>query len=188
VVARQQITAGECVRFSWRVEGYPTEIYFDGEGVTSPDSGEKCPHETTTYTLLTKGPGGEDTASLTVQVTQPPEDTEGPSISNVSHSPQAAYCSKSDQVQISARVTDPSGVASVQLYCALSGGMTQPKEYCGDFSRSGNNWVMTYDPNTLKHCPAMTTPVTVEYWIRAADDSPLGNESEWGPGSFTVFM
>jgi hypothetical protein len=174
------------VRFDWRVEGSPTEIFFDGEGVTSPDSRESCPGETTTYTLLARGPGGEDTASLVVEVTQPPEDAEGPTIENVSHSPQAAYCSQNDQVQISARVTDPSGIESAQLYCSLSGGMTQPKEYCGDFSKSGDDWVVTYDPKMLNHCPVSTTPVTVKYWIRAADDSPGGNESEWGPGSFTV--
>ena len=186
-VSRRQITGGECVRFDWRVEGYPTEIFFDGEGVTSPDSRDKCPGETTTYTLRAVGPGGEDTESLVVEVTQPPEDTEGPSIDSVSHSPQAAYCSQNDQVQIGARVTDQSGVQSVQLYCQLSGGMTQPKEYCGDFSKSGNDWVVTYDPKMLGHCPAMTTPdITVKYWIRAADDSPGGNQTEWGTSSFIV--
>jgi len=174
------------VRFDWRVEGYPTEIFFDGQGVTSPDSRDRCPGETTTYTLLARGPGGEDTESLVVEVTQPPEDTEGPIIDSVSHSPQAAYCSNDDQVQISARVTDPSGVQFVQLYCQLSGGMTQSKEYCGGFSKSGNDWVMTYDPNMLNHCPASTTPVTVKYWIRAADDSPGGNQTEWGTSSFIV--
>jgi hypothetical protein len=185
-VSRNQITAGECVRFNWRVEGSPTEIYFDGEGVTSPDARDRCPGETTTYTLRAMGPGGEDTESLVVEVTQPPEDTEGPTIGTVSHSPQTAYCSQSHQVQISARVTDGSGVASVELYCALSGGMTQPKQCCGSFSKSGNDWLMTYDPQVLGHCPAMTMPVEVRYWIRAVDASPRGNEAEWGPGSFSV--
>jgi hypothetical protein len=187
-VSRQQITVGECVTFNWVVEGSPTEIYFDGGGVTSPDSRKRCPGETTTYTLRAAGPGGEDTASLVVEVTQPPKDTEGPTIGGVSHSPQSANCSQQDEVQITARIDDPSGVASVQLYCALSGGVTQPKQYCGDFSRSGNKWEMIYDPNGLGHCPVMTTPtITVKYWIRAIDDSPRGNESEWGPGTFSVF-
>lgn len=185
-VSRQQITGGECVTFNWRVEGYPTEIFFDGEGVTSPDSRDRCPEETTTYSLSATGPGGEDSASLVVEVTQPPEDTEGPTIDSVSHSPQAAYCSQQDQVQITVRVDDASGIASVQLYCELTGGVTQPKGYCGDFSRSGNKWAMIYDPNALNHCPAMTTPVTVKYWIRATDNSPAGNETEWGPGTFSV--
>jgi hypothetical protein len=66
--------------------------------------------------------------------------------------------------------------------------MTQPKEYCGDLSRSGNNWVVTYDPNALNHCPPSTTPVTVKYWIGATDGSPGGNDSEWGPGSFSIFF
>jgi hypothetical protein len=187
-VNRSQITAGECVSFNWRVDGSPTEIYFDGEGVTSPDSRDRCPAATTTYTLRAVGPGGEDTASLVVEVTQPPQDTAGPTIDSVSHSPQSAYCSLNQKIQISARVTDQSGVGSVQLYCQLSGAIVQPKEYCGTFSHSGDQWVVTYDPQMLKHCPSMTTPVQVQYWIRAIDGSPGGNETEWGPGSFQVFL
>jgi hypothetical protein len=168
------------------VEGAISAVWLDGEGVGDHDHRDKCPDQTMTYTLRAVGPGGETTESVTVVVTQPPEDTEGPSITNVQHSPQSAYCSQSDTIDISAQVTDPSGVRSVQLYCELSGGVTRPQGHCGDFAKSGNNWMVTYDPNMLGHCPASTTPVTVRYWIRATDDSPGGNESEWGPGSFTV--
>ena len=63
-----QVQEGECTTVSWRVEGGPTEIFFDGEGVTSPDSRNKCPSETTSYTLMARGPGGEVSQSLTVSV------------------------------------------------------------------------------------------------------------------------
>jgi len=188
-VSRSQITAGDCVTLSWRVEDFPTEIYLNGQGLANnPGSTDKCPQETTTYTLVARGPGGEDSASRTVEVTQPLEDTEGPEIENVSHSPSTAYCSQNHTVEISASVTDPSGVGSVRLYCEASGdGVNEPKKECGSFSRSGgNNWVITYDPDPLGHCPAMTMPVDVRYWIRAADSSPGGNVYEWGPGSFVV--
>jgi hypothetical protein len=80
-VSDSQITAGECVRFDWLVEGSPTAIYFDGEGVTSPDSREKCPTATKDFVLRAEGPGGVDTESLTVVVVAAPSptpDTQGP--------------------------------------------------------------------------------------------------------------
>jgi hypothetical protein len=186
-VNRSEIAAGECVVISWRVEDFPTEIYLNGQGVTNPGSADRCLDETTTFTLRAVGPGGEDTESRTVEVAQPPEDTDGPTIQNVSHSPSGANCSQNDTVEISARVTDASGVASVQLRCRLSGRITQPKQPCGSFSRDGNNWVITYDPDARGLCPGGTAPpVTVEYWIRATDGAPGANVSEWGPGSFEV--
>jgi hypothetical protein len=188
-VDRSQIAAGECVVISWRVEDFPTEIYLNGQGVTNPGSADMCLQETTTFTLTAIGPGGEDTESRTVEVTQPPEDTEGPTIQNVSHSPSSADCFQNDTVEISAWVTDPSGVDSVKLYCEASGGgVDQPKKECGSFSKNGgNSWVISYDPDARGLCPGGTAPpVTVEYWIRATDGAPGANVSEWGPGSFQV--
>jgi len=80
-VSDSQITAGECVSFSWRVEGSPTAIFFDGEGVTSPDSRDRCPTATKDFQLRAEGPGGADTESLTVVVVAQPTptaDTQGP--------------------------------------------------------------------------------------------------------------
>ena len=79
-VNRSQITVGECVRFSWRVEGYPTAIYFDGQGVTSPDSRDSCPTATRDFELRAEGPSGVDAQSITVVVLQPSPtpDTQGP--------------------------------------------------------------------------------------------------------------
>jgi len=158
------------------VEGSPTEIYFDGEGVTSPDSRNKCPSETTTYTLMARGPGGEVSQSLTVSVIV---DTAGPNIDNVLQSSNSVYCLEDPgEIEISARVRDPSGVSSVELYCALDGG---GEEWCGGFSRSGNNWSVTYIPLEHAICSG-----TMEYRIRATDDSARGNVSWWGTGSFGI--
>jgi hypothetical protein len=81
-VDSREIILGECVRFSWRVEGQPTAIYFDGEGVTSPDSGDRCPTTTRDFELRVEGYGGPVTESITVVVRQPSPtatpDTQGP--------------------------------------------------------------------------------------------------------------
>jgi hypothetical protein len=75
------LTAGGCATLSWAVEGYISEVHFDGQGVGDHDSRQRCPDSTTTYTLRALGPGGETTAGATVNVTQPPSptpDTQGP--------------------------------------------------------------------------------------------------------------
>jgi hypothetical protein len=161
---------------SWSVEGNPSAIYFDGEGVTSPDSRNRCPSETTSYTLVARGPGGEVSQSLTVSVIL---DSEGPSIDNVGQSDDSVYCLQEPrEIVISARVRDPSGVSAVDLYCSLDEG---GEEWCGAFSRSGNNWTATYIPLEHAICSG-----TMEYRIRATDDSPRGNVSWWGTGSFYI--
>lgn len=172
-----QVQEGECTTLSWRVEGNPSAIYFDGEGVTSPDSRDRCPSETTSYTLRATGAGGEVSKSLTVSVIV---DTEGPSIANVQQSANSVYCLEDpSEIEISARVTDPSGVRSVHLYCTLDEG---GEEWCGGFSRSGNRWSVTYIPLEHAICSG-----TMRYRIRAADDSARGNVSWWGTGSFDIY-
>jgi hypothetical protein len=115
-------------------------------------------------------------ASLTVTVIV---DNEGPSIGNVQQSVNAVYClTAPTEIEISARVTDPSGVGSVDLYCSLSGG---GEEWCGGFSRNGNNWTVTYIPLEHAICSG-----TMGYRIRATDDSARGNASWWGTGSFDI--
>jgi hypothetical protein len=122
-VSRSQVTVGECVSFSWRVEGSPTAIYFDGEGVTSPDSRDKCPTSTRDFQLRAESPGGVDTESLTVVVIQPsptPGDTQGPLIQNETGpqqmwAPDGSSCRDDEPYQFQANVSDPSGVLWVKL-------------------------------------------------------------------------
>ena len=171
-----QIWEGQCTTVTWRVEGSPSAIYFDGEGATSPESRNMCPSETTTYTLRAVGAGSEVSQSLTVSVIA---DTEGPSIGNVGQSGNYAYClTAPKEIEISARVSDPSGVRSVDLYCTLDEG---GEEWCGGFFRSGNKWTVTYIPLEHAICSG-----TMQYRIRATDDSARGNISWWGTGSFGI--
>jgi hypothetical protein len=116
-VSRSQITAGECVTFSWRVEGSPTAIYFDGEGVTNPSSADECPTATRDFQLRAVGPGGETTESLTVVVIEPSPtpDTAGPpapgGLSPRNNQPQGCGA-------ITLRwnpATDPSGISTYYI-------------------------------------------------------------------------
>ncbi|NIN63515.1 MAG: hypothetical protein GTO63_02120 [Anaerolineae bacterium] len=173
-----QVQEGACPTISWAVEGFISEVWFDGEGVGDHDSRDnRCPTETTTYTLTARGPGGEVSKSLTVSVIT---DTEGPIIDNVGQSGNSVYCLTAPvEVEISARVRDPSGVRSVELYCTLSD--DGDEEWCGGFSRNGNDWSVTYIPLEHAICDG-----TMEYRIRATDDSARGNVSWWGTGSFYI--
>jgi hypothetical protein len=65
------LVAGECTTLSWAVEGTLSGVWLDGEGVGQYDSRDKCPANTTTFTLVARSLGGEDTDSVTVTVTQP---------------------------------------------------------------------------------------------------------------------
>ncbi len=157
-----QIQEGECTTISWHVEGNPTEIYFDGEGATSPDSRSRCPGQTTSYTLVARGPGGEVSQSLTVTVIEAPSptptepvDSSPPAISDVGLSADElhtlAYCSGNCPctLVISARITDESGVWAVAAELKLNGGskgtmlmsQSSPDFYeaeLGPFTEAGN--------------------------------------------------
>ena len=66
------IVVGQCATLSWAVEGELTGVWLDGEGVGQYDDRDKCPGSTTSYTLVARSAGGEDTASVTVSVIQQP--------------------------------------------------------------------------------------------------------------------
>jgi len=172
-----QVQEGQCTTLSLAVEGFISEVWLDGEGVRDHDSRDRCPSETTTYTLRAKGPGGEVSESLTVSVLT---DNDGPSIGNVGQSVNSVYCvSGTKEIEISAGVEDPSGVRSVDLYCTHSDGGGE--NWCGGFSRTGNTWTVTYIPLEHAICDG-----TMDYRIRATDDSARANESWWGTGSFYI--
>ncbi len=81
VASPPSVGTGECTTLSWAVEGVISAVWLDGDGVGDHDSRQRCPDETTTYTLRAQGPGGEDTATVQVNVTAPPSptpDTQGP--------------------------------------------------------------------------------------------------------------
>jgi len=188
-VSKSQIFQGECVRFDWQVEGSPTAIYFDGEGVTSPDSRDRCPTATREFELRAEGHGGPVTKRLTVVVIQPsptPSDSTGPSIvwknqttNGGATSPVwcGQYCSPPcGYIDINAIVTDPSGVSSVDLYCTYGQGR---EAWCAAFTEGYRDlWTARYTPNLGTG--------TYHYRIRAVDDSSNSNVSWWGSGQFEV--
>ena len=176
-VTDSQITAGECVTFSWRVEGNPSAIYFDGEGVTSPDSREKCPTSTREFQLRAVGPGGEDTEGLTVVVIQPSPtpDTQGP--------PAPGGLSPTGGAEVGCGAitlrwnpaTDPSGIATYYV---------KVEKVTGTF-KSGA-WTTT---DTELIIPAAWLECGQGYrWVVWAEDGAgnTGAWSDWGTLSVTL--
>jgi hypothetical protein len=114
------------------------------------------------------------------------DDRTGPSITNVNpirtgRVCNGQYCGGPNDpttIDISATVTDLSGVRSVEFYCTEPG---YSERNCGAFVRiGGDNWVFTYDPEGF-------TTATVTYRIKATDDSPPRNVSWWGTGYIQVY-
>jgi hypothetical protein len=120
--------------------------------------------------------------------TEAPSDTTGPSID---WRGQSTYDVCSDGccgdapmfIEITAIVSDPSGVSSVELYCTIydgEGEIIESEHYCGDFVGRGDSWTIKYIPS-----PDLTYH-TIDYRIKATDDSPGRNMSWWGSESFFV--
>ena len=176
-VSRSQISVGECVRFTWRVEGSPSAIYFDGEGVTSPDSRDRCPTTTRDFELRAEGPGGGDTERLTVVVVEPSPspDTEGPPApSLVSPTGNAEQSCGAVTLRWQA-VSDPSGVATYYV---------KVEKVTGTF-KSGA-WTTTDTELTI---PAAWLECGRGYrWVVWAEDGAgnFGPWSSWGTFSVTI--
>jgi hypothetical protein len=185
-VNRSQIAAGECVRFSWRVDGSPTAIYFDGEGVTSPDSRERCPTATKEFELRAEGTGGGDTARLTVVVVQPSptsQDTEGPLIQNETGpqqmwAPDGSSCRGDEPYQFQANVSDPSGVLWVKLVYSID---QRPEQSGGLQLVSGATYRLGY---TLPNLQGQGG--TFRWRIRACDEVNPMNCSDSSTHNVTI--
>ncbi len=176
-VDRSQITAGECVRFSWRVEGQPTAIYFDGDGVTSPDSSEQCPTATRAFELRAEGPSGVDVESITVVVVEPSPtpDTVGPAAPSLI-SPVGDAEQDCGAVTLRwRRANDPSGIATYYV---------KVEKVTGTF-KSGA-WTTT---ETELIIPAAWLECGQGYrWAVRAEDGAgnLGPWSDWGTFSMSL--
>jgi hypothetical protein len=185
-VDRSQITAGQCVEFAWRVEGSPTAIYFDGEGVTSPASRSVCPPSTKHFKLRAVGPGGEDTESLTVVVVQPSptaQDTQGPLIQNETGpqqvwAPDGSACRDDEPYQFQANVSDPSGVLWVKLIYSINQG---PDQSGGMQLVSGTTYRLQYTLPNLNGDGG-----TFRWHIRACDEVNPMNCSDSGSHSISI--
>jgi hypothetical protein len=200
-VSKNEIVSGECVRFSWRVVGAPTAIFFDGEGVgNQPDTRDKCPVRTRDFELRAEGYGGPITARLTVVVIQPsPTVNTGPSITNVTESsdhmnwPEAGctYCQYPTTVNISANISDPDGVtgAKVSFRINATGAlwgvvpMTQIKTGTWSATISGQSLQSSLNPPVPGGAPCSSTS-TLQYYVQAFDG--VGNSSQSPTGTVTV--
>jgi hypothetical protein len=179
-VTDSQIVSGECVTFSWEVAGFPTAIYFDGEGVGNPDSRQRCPTSTKEFELRAEGPSGTDTERLTVVVVS--GDTTGPSIGRWGLSPtlinwnQNDNCSSREATINAYNVTDPSGVSGVKVIYRMTGGTWQSK---GMTQAQTASYSATIGPNDLELslnppvAPTYGQQNSLEYYVQAIDD--LGN-------------
>ena len=176
-VNRSQITAGECVRFSWRIDGSPTAIYFDGDGVISPDSRERCPTATRDFELRAEGPSGVDAQSITVVVIEPSPvpDTQGPPApSLISPTGNADQACGAVTLRWSG-VTDPSGIKTYYVKV----------EKVTETFKSGA-WTTA---NTQFTIPAVWLECGQAYeWAVRAEDGAgnLGPWSSWGSFSVTL--
>ena len=194
-VSKSQIFQGECVRFDWRVEGSPTAIYFDGEGVTSPDSRDRCPTATREFELRAEGQGGPVTARLTVVVIQPsPTVNTGPSITNITESSndmnwydsRCNNCPYFTYVNIGANIFDQDGVTGAKVtYRIVQGGqwrskaMTQTQTALYSATISGEDLQSSLNPPVPPGLVCTNTS-TLEYYIQATDGLRNGSQSPTG--------
>jgi hypothetical protein len=174
--SRTQVLAGECVRLTWRVEGYATAIYFDGEGVTSPDSRDRCPMATRDFELRAEGPAGVDTATVQVNVTQPPSptpDTQGPPAPSLV-SPTGGTELPCDDVTLDWNpVSDASGIET--YYVKVEREITP-----GNWQSAGG-WTATGTQVTI----SLGCGISYRWAVRAEDGA--GNAGPWSTwGQFGV--
>jgi hypothetical protein len=183
---RSQIVVGQCVRFSWRVDGSPTAIYFDGEGVTSPDTRDKCPAATQDFELRVECPAGADTARLNVVVIEPSPtsgDTQGPLIQNETGpqqmwAPDGSSCRGGEPYQFQANVSDPSGVLWVKLVYSINQG---PEQSGGLQLVSGTTYRLGYTLPNLQGDGG-----TFRWHIRACDKVNPMNCSDSGTHTLSI--
>ena len=208
-----EVVAGGCTRLHWNVS-HADRIYLDGEQVPASGSREVCPVSTTTYIVRAEDASGTTEKSLAVNVgaapvtpplqltfipptivvqppvTQQPADTSGPQISSVNHSPASIFdnpaCGAAE-VQINARVEDPSGVSTVEVYYRVSSGSMQGAwRIVSMTSVGGGEYRAVLGQAQFKSSHPDFFNGTVEYIIKARDTKNNGSESV--PAQITVLV
>ncbi len=186
VADSENLTAGQCTNLRWQV-GNASAASLDGTSVDLVGARQVCPQATTTYRMSASGPGGkvEKTVTLTVThitITATVPDTNGPSITNVAHSPAFIWDGSScgtTTANITAKVNDPSGVASVTLfYRAVKGGTQGAWREVG-MNLSGGSYRASLGITELKASLPLYGDGIVEYYIKARDT--LGNTVKSSP-------
>ena len=175
-----QIQQGECTNLQWNVQNADS-ISLSESSVSSSGSLQICPSQTTTYTLSAAGVSGQDQRALTITVASPPapQDTNPPSITNISHNPAKIWnyhtCGP-DAFSVHAAVSDPSGVGSVSVrFRVKKGGQTGAWVERSMSGSGGDTYQAAIGPDDLKASLAKYYG-NVEYRIVAKDGK--GNSTE----------
>jgi hypothetical protein len=178
------ISVGACAELRWGVD-YAEAVWLNGEGVGDHETRQVCPNVTTTYVIEARSAGGQQQASVTVSVSEPPTstpvpDTSGPEIVNIQESADPIYTSypggcDPTEVTITARVTDPSGVQEVRLRYKLGSGGWEGPLFLSVVSGDRYRVTLPVQPNT---------PTTIQYQVLAKDT--LGNQSSVEQGTVEV--
>ena len=189
---------GGCTILHWDV-AYATSVYLNDEFVAQQGSRQVCPQETTTYTLHVEAPVGKVDQPLTITVIipppiiitpsiTPPSDTSGPSLTNVSHSPDSIFdgitCGPTSAT-ISVSATDPSGISKVELYYRVVKSSQQGQWQTLIMSATGGGiYQAKLGTAELSASLANYSPGNVEYYVKAWDSR--GNPSQSGSRTFEV--
>ena len=200
-----EIISGGCTRLHWDVS-HADRVYLDGELIPASGTQEVCPVSTTTYTVRAEGASGITEKSLAINVgaapaippqqltflpptvvvqpplvTAQPSDSSGPQITSVNHSPALIFdnpaCGTAE-VQISARIEDPSGISVAEVYYRVYQGTQQGAWRIVPMTAVGGGEyraVLGQTQFKLSHPDFFNG--TVEYQVKARDNRNNGSES-----------
>ena len=114
-------------------------------------------------------------------------DSQPPAISSVSHSPDRisdfGTCCGPDTLNISATITDSSGVSNAQVHFRVVKGSTTGSWVTISMGGSGSNYQAAIGPNNLKNSLSNYGGV-VQYYITAVDSK--GNTAQSGQTSVEI--
>ncbi|MBN1851135.1 MAG: lamin tail domain-containing protein [Pirellulales bacterium] len=180
VADHPEIRLGESVTLSWNVSDFNQLTIDQGVGdVTEWTHITLFPEETTTYTLSATNLEGTTNRHVTVTVSVPLStpglvnyvyaENAAPNIRQVDHGPQSPASGES--VTITAKVTDPDGVQSVQLeYQVVLPGNYIPATLPVPLDELSSNGNLEPTPNPAYFDPANWTTLMM------ADDGTAGDE------------
>jgi len=202
------IVGGNCTTLHWEAT-YATGVYLNGEFVAQLGDRQVCPPETTPYILHVEAPSGNVDQQIIITVVPPtqqptpthrptvtpkpptvttPPDTTGPSLTDVANTPESIFdgptCGPINAT-ISAKASDPSGIAKVDVYYRVKKGSTQGAWRTLIMSHSGGKKYQAFlGPDELKASLNNYSGGVVEYYVRVWDTP--GNMTQSGPHSFEV--
>ena len=175
------VNAGTKVTLSWEWQRV-SEGYLDPGNTpmacpAMPCTYQVIPPATTTYTLRAVGPGGLTSALVTVVIVQ--GDTTGPTITRVADSPDPIYWHENDdcqpnQVTISARIADESGISAAKVTYRMKGGswqsvgMSQVQTGWYSATIGANQLELSLNPPVAQSDGAANS---LEYYVQAFDQA-----------------